>query len=86
MLTAPIRELLQGFVNDPPDSPFQDGYLACAIVVATDIFGIPKTDPLVLAAEQAMTEKGAQEQIDAAKLKRADFKVIPGGKSPADQQ
>src|SRR5262249_27547658 len=36
-----VRTAIQGFVNDPPDSDFQCGYLGAMLVVAKEAIAVP---------------------------------------------
>ena len=36
-----VRTAIQGFVNDPPDSDFQCGYLGAMLVFAKEAIGVP---------------------------------------------
>lgn len=49
-----IREAIEGFITDPPDSDFQAGYLSALIEVARAQLGMLKDDPLLVAGEKAL--------------------------------
>jgi hypothetical protein len=68
--TPAIRQMLEGFVKDPPDNDFQAGFLAATITIANEIMGIAHDDPLILAAEGKLDE--------LSRMKR--FTIIEGGR------
>lgn len=78
-----MRAILAGFVNDPPDTEFQEGYLSAMLTFANEVMGIPNTDPLwaqadfLLDGDDPSYVSAAQE----AKAKRQPFGVIDGGKA-----
>jgi hypothetical protein len=81
--TETVRRILAGFVSDPPDSDFQQGYLAAVLTIANEVLGIHATDPLWAQADALLG--GANPAYVAAireqaEKKRAPFTVIDGGK------
>ncbi len=74
-----IRQMLDGFASDPPDSEYQQGFMAAIAVIAVDVMGFEWNDPSVLNAEKVRggdTVPDAQSTIKKAKA----FKVMLGGK------
>jgi hypothetical protein len=79
MNEAVIRSMLRGFVNDPPDDAYQAGFLGGLLVVANEIMGIEKSDPLWIEADSCLTLNEIYDRNSAA-AKRSAFKIIDGGK------
>ena len=72
-----VRNCLQGFIHDPPDTEFQQGFRAAFLVIAEEAFGIEWSDPQILlarAAGNADDEKLAKEL--SAQKRRAAFKIV----------
>lgn len=69
-----MREALDGFANDPPDTDFQEGFLAALMVFANEAMGFAWNDPSLAKCENLSTKV-----LEAVKRKR--FDVIDGDKS-----
>jgi disulfide oxidoreductase YuzD len=78
-----MRRMLEGFVNDPPDSDYQQGFLAASLVIANEIMGIEWDDPLILAAND-LIGAGHPDVKEIVKKARSSLTVIDGGKSSLD--
>lgn len=50
-------KILMGFVNDPPDSEFQWGYLGAMLTFSNEVLCIPNDDPTWKAADAVMEGK-----------------------------
>ncbi len=82
-----IRQMLSGFIGDPPDSEFQEGFLAALLTIANEVYGIPHTDQMWQQADCLLT--GADPKYVAEERKqsiRKTFKVLTGGKDGQTQQ
>lgn len=72
-VASQIRVILQSFVGDPPDTDFQQGYLAAALVIANEVVGIPNTDPLwqqadnLLSGDHAVKQERARPRLTLVK-------------------
>lgn len=75
-----IRGILAGFVKDPPDSEYQQGFLAAVIMIAHDVMGFAWTDPVLKQSEAICDGTLPAFQPTLKKAERAAFKVVPGGK------
>ena len=69
-----MRRMLQGFVDDPPDSEYQHGFLAALLMFGNEVMGIEWNDPLLLKANET---PAAQAAIAKA---RPALTIIDGGK------
>lgn len=47
-----IMKAIEGFLNDPPDSEFQEGYLSALISVYREAIGRGESDARIEAAER----------------------------------
>lgn len=47
-----VSSAIDGFLNDPPDSPFQRGYLAALVAIYKEALGRDKSDARLIAAER----------------------------------
>ncbi len=75
---APIRTLLRGFIDDPPDSDYQSGFLGAVIIIANEIMGIDVNDPLLVEANSILS---ANEQVqNEGASRRLKFVLLDGGK------
>jgi len=72
-----VRNCLQGFIQDPPDSEFQQGFRAACLVIAEEGLGIDWMDPQMLLANAAgnVDDVKLAKELSAQK-RRAAFKVI----------
>jgi len=74
-------KILRGFVDDPPDTEFQEGFLAGMLVFANEVLGIRFDDPLWQEAD-AILKKGAGEHSVAEAVEAVrKFTVIDGDKT-----
>lgn len=69
-----MRQALDLFAKDPPDTPFQEGYLAALIVFANEAMGFAWNDPSIAQCENLSTK------VTAAVIRKR-FDVLDGGKS-----
>lgn len=76
-----IRKILEGFVNDPPDTPFQQGFLEATLVIAMEVFDVRYEDPLWQAADAASNGTLIKEVIKEKEDARKRFSVIDGGRT-----
>ncbi len=72
---AMMRQALDLFAIDPPDSDFQKGYLCALMIFAKEALGFASNDPALAQCENLFSNRHA----DAFAPKR--FGVIDGGKS-----
>lgn len=75
-----MRRMIQGFLDDPPDTPSQQGFLAAALMIATEIMGIEWNDPLILSADELVKGKLPDVEGEITKAK-AKLTVIDGGRT-----
>ena len=47
-----VATAIDAFLNDPPDSDFQRGYLAALVAVYKEAIGRPAADARIIAAEK----------------------------------
>lgn len=73
---AIMREMLNGFIKDRPDSDFQIGFLEGLVVFAHEGLGMRMDDAAFHEASDI-----AYASVLAPQLKRRTFQVIDGGKS-----
>lgn len=76
-----MRRVLEGFVNDPPDTEYQEGFLAAVAVIAVDVMGMEWDDPLLQKVDRLVDDATPQAHATIAKLRPA-LTVISGGKEP----
>lgn len=76
-----IRRMLEGFVNDPPDTDYQQGFLAAVIVIGHEIMGIGFDEP-VMADANALVAGSAPNIREVCEETKRTFSVIDGGKQP----
>lgn len=74
-----MRVMLDLFAKDPPDSEYQEGFLAALVMVAVEVLGFKWNDPSVLAAERS-PHMAQHEATTMAKV-RPKLTVIHGGNS-----
>lgn len=67
-----IKVILQSFVGDPPDNDFQAGYLSAVLVIANEVAGIPRTDPLWRQADDLLSNN-----------RRVSLKLVPSRPMPS---
>lgn len=75
-----IRRILEGFINDPPDTDYQQGFLAAVIVIGHEIMGISMREKLMQDAD-ALVKSSAPDILEAFAKAKHTFTVIDGGKS-----
>lgn len=68
-----MRQALELFAKDPPDTDFQEGYLCALMVFANEAMGFAWNDPSLAQCENLSTKASAA-------FKRKSFDVIDGGK------
>lgn len=73
-----MRRMLQGFVDDPPDSEYQHGFLAALLMFGNEVMGIEWNDPLLLQANTILDGETPAAQAAIAKA-RPTLTVIDGG-------
>jgi hypothetical protein len=74
-----MRRLLQGFVDDPPDSEYQEGFLAALAMFANEVMGFEWNDPLLVKAMAAFDGSTPTAHATVAKARPA-LTIINGGK------
>jgi hypothetical protein len=77
-----IREILWGFVHDPPDTDYQRGFLAAALTIANEVMGISVNDEIWKRANRILCPEPMVEEAERmlARKKRAKLTVIDGDK------
>jgi hypothetical protein len=70
-----MRNALDSFAKDPPDTDFQEGYLAALMVFANEAMGFAWNDPALAKCENLSTKAA----VAIERKKR--FDVIDGGAS-----
>lgn len=77
-----LRAMLTGFVNDPPDSDFQSGFLSATLTIANEVAGMSRDDPLWANANALLNGDDPKYIAAAVKAKaKRQFSVINGGKA-----
>jgi hypothetical protein len=74
-----LRKMLDGFVNDPPDTDFQHGFLEGLIVAAHEALGMRMEDQTFKEASYLAYATTLPAEVQPARKK---FMVIEGGKQP----
>lgn len=77
-----IRSMMQGFIDDPPNSEFQRGFLAAVCLIANEVMGFEDNEPLLLKANGQYYASIQDAHATAAKL--SHLKLINGGKNVND--
>jgi hypothetical protein len=72
-----IRSMLEGFIKDPADSDFQEGFLSAVCVIAVEVLGFRWDDPLIVRAQ--VNDAHPQVPVTLAKV-RPTLTVIDGDK------
>lgn len=78
-----IRRMLQGFVDDPPDSEYQDGFLNAILSIAREVMGFDWNDPIFAKVDEVRGPHPIAEAATAEKMRPA-LQIIKGGKTDND--
>ncbi len=74
------RTMLTSFVNDPPDSDYQRGFLAAVLVITNEHMDVRYNDPLWQKAD-ALLNGDVSEAIQTAVAKKTTtLSIIKGGR------
>lgn len=74
-----MRRMLQGFVDDPPDSEYQEGFLAALAMFANEVMGFEWNDPMLMKAMAVFDDATPAAHATAAKVRPA-LTIIDGGR------
>lgn len=72
-----MRLMFRSFVDDPPDSDFQNGYLSAGCVIAQEVMGFDANDEDLVKARNLL----APAAKVVADLERVALRLIKGGRN-----